>query len=476
MQPEEFRAAAHELVDWIADFRARVPDLPVRSTVAPGQVRDALATAPPEQPQAFDDLLRDLSDVVVPGLTQVQHPGYFAWFPSNASLASVLGDLASSGLGALGITWQSAPALTEVEEVVTDWLRELTGLSDAWHGAIHDTASTGVLVAMLAARERASGLSETRGGLQAEPAPLVVYTSTQAHSSTPKAVLLAGFGRDNLRMIDVDPATFAMDVDALRRAMADDVAAGRRPAAVVASVGTTGTTAVDDVAAIVEAAREHGAWVHVDAAMAGSAMLLPECRWMLDGVEGADSLGWNPHKWMGTILDTSLLYVRDVEHLVRVMSTNPSYLRSAVDGEVTQYKDWGIPLGRRFRALKLWFHLRLDGAEAIRARLRRDLANAQWLREQAESEPGWQVVAPVPLQTVCLRHIPVVDGAPLEGEALDEHTLAWCERVNATGRAFVTPAVIGGRWTVRVSIGAEATELADVEELWSLCRAAVVPA
>ena len=469
MTPEEFRAAAHEMVDWIADFREQVPDLPVRAEVGPGDVRRALTTAPPESPEPFADVLADLERVVVPGLTQIQSPRYFAWFPSNASLASVLGDLASSGLGALGITWQSAPALTEVEEVVTEWLRELTGISPEWRGAIHDSASTACFTAMLVARERATDLSETRGGLQAEPAPLVVYTSPHAHSSVPKAVLLAGFGADNLRHVAVDPVTYAMDPAALRAAMAADVAAGRRPAAVVASLGTTGTTAFDPLPEIVEVAREHGAWVHVDAAMAGSAMLLPEMRHLFAGVDGADSLSWNPHKWLGTVLDCSLLYVRDVDHLVRVMSTNPSYLRSAVDGEVTQYKDWGIPLGRRFRALKLWFHLRLDGAEAIRARLRRDLDNARWLETQVAAEPGWEVLAPVLLQTVCVRHVP--DGAGADD--VDAHTLAWAERVSATGRAFVTPAQLDGRWMVRFSIGAETTERDDVVELWRHARDAV---
>ncbi len=468
MTPEEFRVAAHALVDWIADHRERVPELPVAARVKPGEVAAGLAASAPEAPEPFQAVLGDLERVVVPGITQTQSPHFFGWFPSNASLASVLGDMASSGLGALGITWQSAPALTEVEEVVTEWLRELTGLSPGWRGAIHDTASTACLVALLAARERATGYGEARGGLQAEPAPLVVYTSPHAHSSVAKAALLAGFGADNVRLVDVDPGTFAMRAGALREAMSTDVAAGRRPAAVVASVGTTGTTAVDPVAAVVEVAAEHGAWVHVDAAMAGSALLLPEMRWLADGVEGADSFSWNPHKWMGTILDCSLLYVRDVEHLVRVMSTNPSYLRSAVDGEVTQYKDWGIPLGRRFRALKLWFHLRLDGVEAIRARLRRDLANARRLAEVVAAEPGWEVVAPVALQTVCVRHAP--DGVP-PGPRLDRHTLAWAEAVNASGRAFVTPSLLDGSWMVRVSVGAEATEWADVEQLWDLMRA-----
>ncbi len=474
MTPEEFRVAGHDLVDWIADLRTRVPDLPVRSSVTPGQVSAALAGPPPDWPAEFASVLADLDRVIVPGITQVQHPGYYAWFPANASLASVLGDFASSGLGALGITWQSAPALTEVEELVTDWLRQLCGLSVTWHGAIHDSASSACLVALLAARERATNLSETRGGLQAESAPLVVYASTQAHSSIPKAVLLAGFGRDNLRLIDVDPVTFSMDANALRQAMTADVADGRRPAAVVATIGTTGTTAIDPLSEIVDVAAEFDAWVHVDAAMAGSAMLLPECRWMFDGVEGADSLGWNPHKWMGTILDCSLLYVRDTAHLVRVMSTNPSYLQSAVDGEVTQYKDWGLPLGRRFRALKIWFHLRIDGAEAIRARLRRDIENAQWLRAQIESASGWQLIAPVNLQTVCVLHVPTrlvgVDGTEPDSAAVDAYTLRWVESVNATGRALITPSQVAGRWIVRVSIGAEPTERADVEQLWALMQ------
>jgi aromatic-L-amino-acid decarboxylase len=469
--PEEFRSAAHELVDWIADYRASVAQRPVRSDVDPGWVRTALAAPPPEDPEPLDDLIRALNDVVVPGVMQTQSPHYYAWFPSNAALESVLGDIAASGLGALGITWQSAPALTEMEEVVTDWLRELTGLSDAWHGAIHDTASTACLVAMLVARERATDLSEDRGGLQAEDRPLVVYASTQAHSSVSKAVLLAGFGRDNLRLVPVDHRTLAMDSDALRRHMAEDVAAGRRPAAVVASLGTTGTTAFDPLEDIVAIAAEHGTWVHVDAAMAGSAMLLPECRGLFAGVEGADSLGWNPHKWMGTILDCSLLYVRDVELLVQVLSTNPSYLRSASDGEVTQYKDWGIPLGRRFRAMKLWFHLRLAGAESIRARLRRDLGNARWLADEIQRTPEWEVCAPVPLQTVCVRHLPPGIEDP---DLLDHHQLAWAERVNASGRAFITPAMVEGRWIVRLSIGAEATERTDVESLWALCQEAAV--
>jgi len=474
MTPEEFRTAGHALIDWIADHRARVEELPVRSRTDPGEVRAALKDPPPRAGEPVEALLEDLERVVVPGLTQTQSPNFYGWFPSNGSLASVLGDVASGGLAGLGATWQSAPALTELEEVVCAWLQELTGLPASWRGTIQDTSSTGCLVALLAARERASGHCQESGGLQAEPAPLVVYTSPHAHASVFKAALLAGFGRDNLRTVDVDPVTFAVEPEALRAAMAADAAAGRRPAAVVVNLGTTGTTAFDPLSRIVPVAAEHGAWVHIDAAMAGSALILPECRWMIEGIEGADSLSWNPHKWLGTILDCSLLYLRRPEQVIRVMATDPSYLRSSVDGTVTQFRDWGIPLGRRFRALKLWFHLRLDGLDAIGARLRRDLRNAAWLAERVEQAPRWRVLAPVRLQTVCLRHEPDgtvgEDGTVLDPDALDAHTLRWVEAVNASGRAFLTPAVLDGRWMARVSLGAEATELRHVAELWDLLR------
>lgn len=469
MSPDEFRRAGHQLVDWIADYRSELDQGPVRANTEPGAVAAAFSSSPPAKPTTIEGLLAELERAVVPGLTQVQHPMHYGWFPSNASLASVLGDLASSGLGGLGISWESCPALTEVEEVVCDWMRQLTGLSEQWSGTIQDTASTACLVALLTARERATEHSQAGGGLASVTRPPVVYATEQAHSSVRKAALLAGFGADNLRMVDVEPGTYAMDPDHLARLMAADVAAGSNPAAVVATAGTTGVTAFDPLPAITAVAAEHRAWVHVDAAMAGTAMLLPECRHLWNGIEQVDSLCWNPHKWMGTILDTSLYYVRDVEHLVRVMSTNPSYLRSSSDGEVTQYRDWGLPLGRRFRSLKLWFHLELDGVESIRNRIRRDLDNARWLADQVEAASDWELVAPLTLQTLCVRHVP--RDRP-EGEHLDRHTLAWVDALNRSGRAYLTPSILDGRWMVRVSIGVESTERAHVEQLWSLMRTA----
>ena len=413
----------------------------------------------------MDAVFRDFERIVVPGLSHWQHPRFFGYFPSNGELSSVLGDYLSTGLGVLGLSWQSSPALTEVEEVTTDWLRQMVGLSDKWSGVIQDTASTSTLVALICARERASAYSLVKGGIQSVPSPLVVYVSGHAHSSVDKAALLAGFGRDHVRLVPTDSA-FAMRPDALADAIRKDIAAGLKPCAVVATTGTTTTTAVDPVGAIAGVARAHGLWLHIDAAMAGSAMILPECRGLWEGIEGADSIVVNPHKWLGVAFDCSVYYVRDPEHLVRVMSTNPSYLRSTVDERVKNLRDWGIPLGRRFRALKLWFLIREQGVAGLQARLRRDIANAEWLKGEVEKAPDWRVLAPVPLQTLCVRHEP----PGLEGEALDRHTQAWADALNRSGQAYLTPAILEGRWMVRVSIGALLTERKHVEELWNAMR------
>lgn len=468
MTHEEFRRHGHQLIDWIADYRARVAGLPVMAAVAPGAVRSQLPPGPPAEGEPWEAILGDLERVILPGLTNWQHPRFFGFFPSNGELASVLGDYLSTGLGVLGLSWQASPALTELEQVTTDWMRQMVGLPEAFSGVIQDTASTATLIALLCARERASEFSLGRGGLQDEPRPLVVYASEQAHSSVSKAALLAGFGAANVRLIETG-ADFALRPDRLAERIGQDLAAGLRPCAVVATTGTTGATAFDPIAEIAGIAAPHGLWLHVDAAMAGSAMILPECRRLWAGIEAADSLVINPHKWLGAAFDCSLYYVRDPQHLVRVMSTSPSYLRSAADGDVVNYRDWGLALGRRFRALKLWCLIREQGVARLQARLRRDLANAQWLAEQARQTPPWRVVAPVPLQTVCLRHEPPA----LAGEALDRHTLGWVERINRSGAAYLTPAVLAGRWMARVSIGALETERADVARLWQdLCQAA----
>jgi aromatic-L-amino-acid decarboxylase len=473
MTPEEFRKYGHQLIDWVADYRASVAARPVMARTKPGEVRAQLPKAPPEKPEEFGAIFKDLDGIVMPGLSHWQHPRFFGYFPSNGTLASVLGDYLSTGLGVLGLSWQSSPALTEVEEVVTDWIRQMSGLSEKWSGVIQDTASTSTLLALICARERTTNFSLSRGGLQSEEQPLTVYVSAHSHSSVDKAALLAGFGRNNVRLVPHD-AEYAMRADALAEMIHSDAAAGKKPCAVVATVGTTTTTAFDPVDKISEIARKHNLWLHVDAAMAGSAMILPECRDLWRGVEGADSLVTNTHKWLGAAFDCSIYYVRDAEHLVRVMSTNPSYLRSAVDEQVKNLRDWGIPLGRRFRALKLWCLIREQGVAGLQSRLRRDMANAQWLAGEIAKAPNWRVLAPVRLQTLCVRHEPPQITTPpraCSGEELDLHTMGWVDRINQSGLAYLTPALLDGRWMVRVSIGAEMTERGHVEELWKAMRA-----
>src|SRR5262249_11094183 len=417
---------------------------------------------PPERGVPLESLLPKLDAAVLPGITHWNHPRFFAYFPSNTLLPSVLADLVAAGLGAQGMSWQTSPAATELEEVAMDWLRQLAGLPGTFSGVMQDTASTSTLVALLCARERTTGHGQARGGLQAEEAPLTVYASEMAHSSIEKAALLAGFGRDNLRLLPTD-AEHALRPDALAESLAADVASGRRPCAIVATVGSTGTTAVDPVARLGELARTHGAWLHVDAALAGTAMACPELRWMWAGVEQADSVVWNPHKWLGVGFDCTAYHVRDPDHLVRVMATDPSYLRTAQDGAGRTFRDGGFALGRRFRALKVWFVPPAPGVEGIRSEVRRHVALARWLADRVDATSGWERLAPVPLQTVSFRHRP----PGLEGEALDAHNLALARAINASGRAYLTPAVVKGVQLLRVSVGATATGAEDVAALWT---------
>jgi aromatic-L-amino-acid decarboxylase len=468
MDTAEFRRLGHEMVEWVAAYRERLADLPVMSPLAPGDVRRQLPAQPPQRAEGLDGITAELERVVLPGITHWTHPGFFAYFPANANLSSVLADLACAGLGAQAMSWQTSPAATEMEEVVMDWLRQMLGLSTGFTGVIQDTASTSTFCALLCARERTAAFGQNRGGLQAEEAPLVIYASEQAHSSVQKAALLAGFGKENLRLIPTDH-NHALRLPVLEKAIADDIDAGRRPCAVVAAIGTTATTALDPLQGMAELAERHGIWLHVDAALAGSAMICPECRWMWEGVEGADSVVLNPHKWLGTGFDLSAYFVRDPEHLVRVMSTNPSYLRTEHDAAVNNLRDWGIPLGRRFRALKLWFLIKDQGVAGLQARMRRDLELAQWLKAEVDHTPGWERMAPVPLQTVCVRHLPEIQCGP---EELDRHNLEITDRINKAGRFYLTPAVLKGRQMIRVSIGSENTDRDAVRALWAAMREA----
>jgi aromatic-L-amino-acid/L-tryptophan decarboxylase len=466
MHPEEFRRHAHELVDWMADYLGGVGDLPVTPAVRPGDVRRRLPASPPAEGEPFGALFDDFRELIVPGMTHWNHPGWFAYFPGNNSPPSILGEMLTSAMGAQCMSWATSPAATELEQTTMDWLRQMLGLPGEFVGVIQDTASTATLVALLSARERATGGAAGRQGLEAGSG-LTVYASREAHSSVDKGVKLAGYGLDRLRRIPGD-AAFALDPAALERAIREDVAAGLQPACVVATIGTTSSTAVDPVPAVAAICRRHGIWLHVDAAYAGAAAICPELRGHFAGMESADSIVFNPHKWLLTNFDCTAYYVRDRDALLSTFSLTPEYLRTAHDAEVVNYRDWGIQLGRRFRALKLWFVIRSYGVEGLRAIIRRHVALAAELAGWVDEAADFERVAPVPFGLVCFRYRP---GGKSEQE-LDELNERLLKEVNATRRVFLTHTRLGGRYVIRMVIGQRATERRHVAEAWAIIREA----
>jgi len=473
---EDFRHHAHALVDWIAEYMERVDTLPVLSRSKPGEVRASLPAHPPAVGEPFDRVLADIDRVILPGVTHWQSPNFFGYFPANASGPAILGDLLSAGLGVQGMLWSTSPACTELEQLVLDWLVEMMGLparfrNDACDstpiggGVIQDTASSALLCAIVAARERATGFAIDRDGARAWPKQLVAYASSETHSSLVKDLRIAGLGACSLRAVATDNAR-AMDPDALDAAIRDDLAQAHQPFFVCATVGTTSTHAVDPVPRIAAIAQGHGLWLHVDAAHAGSAAICPEFRWVIDGAEHADSWSFNPHKWMGVNFDCSVLWVADRATLVRSLSVLPEYLRNRAteSGTVVDYRDWQVPLGRRFRALKLWFVIRSLGVEGLQAIIRKHVALAQLLRSWVESDPQWEVAAPTPLSLLCIRFVGEC------AEEADAHNEAIMHRVNESGRAFLTHTRVDGRFTIRVSIGALTVDEHHVRALWDLLR------
>jgi aromatic-L-amino-acid/L-tryptophan decarboxylase len=466
MNPDEFRRHAHAAVDWMADYLAGVAELPITPDTTPGQIRRALPSEAPASGEPFETMFRDFRELILPGMTHWNHPGWFAYFPCNNSPPSILAEMLTSVLDAQCMSWATSPAATELEQVTMDWLRQMLGLPAEFVGVIQDTASTATLVALLSARERVTRGAAGAEGLREGP-PLAVYASTEAHSSIDKAVKLAGYGLTWLRRIATDEQ-YALRPELLERAIAEDVAAGIQPACVVASVGTTSSTAVDPLPAIAEICRRHGVWLHVDAAYAGPAAIVPELRWILNGVEGADSLVLNPHKWLLTNFDCTAYYVRDPGALVAAFQASPEYLRTAYDPEVVNFRDWGIQLGRRFRALKLWFVLRSYGVEGLQAMIRRHVALARELEGWIRDDPAFELMAPVPLGLVCFRHWRAGVG---EAE-LDERNARLLAGVNASRRVFLTHTRLGGRYVIRLVIGQRTTERHHVEEAWRLLRQA----
>jgi len=463
MKYDDFRLAGHHFVDWIADYFENIEKLPVLSPLEPGDVKKNIPASPPAGGEVMEAIFRDFERILMPGITHWQHPGWFAYFPANNSPASVLGEFLTAGLGAQCMVWQTSPAAAELEEVVLDWLRQMTGLPEGFSGVIQDTASTATLCALLTARERATGFESNEAGFRA---PLTIYASEEAHSSVAKGVKIAGFGKKNLRRIPTDEG-FAIIPEKLEEAMTKDRDAGFVPACVVATVGTTSSGAIDPLKAVGEICRRHGAWFHVDAAWAGTAALLPEKRWILDGVELADSFVFNPHKWMATNFDCSAYFVKDPATLVRTFEIHPEYLKTGVDAKVNNYRDWGIQLGRRFRALKLWFVIRSYGVEGLQAMVREHLRLATLFKGWVEADGRFALLAPVDLGLVCFR---LDDGR--EESGLDDLNRRLLERVNASGRVFLTHTTLRGKYTMRLVVGQRTTEERHVRGAWDIISAA----
>ena len=467
MQPDEFRRHAHVLVDWMADYLRDVGTLPITPAVAPGDIRRQVAAAPPIDGEPFEALLEDFRRVIVPGMTHWNHPGWFAYFPCNNSPPSILGEMLTATIGAQGMSWATSPAATELEQVVMDWLRQMLGLPPEWVGVIQDTASTATLVALLTARERATNGRAGAEGLAAAGAPLTVYASREAHSSIDKAVKLAGYGLGMLRHVETDDA-YALRPEALAGALEADRAAGRRPACVVASVGTTSSTAIDPLRPIAELCRRHGAWLHVDAAYAGAAAIVPELRPMFDGMEQADSIVFNPHKWLLTNFDCTAYLVRDPAALLGTFQATPEYLRTAYDAEVVNYRDWGIPLGRRFRALKLWFVIRSYGVEGLRSIVHRHVALARELAGWIDADPEFELMAPVPFGLVCFRWVP----GGRSDEEIDALNARLMAAVNARRERYLTHTRLNGRYAIRLVVGQRTTGREHVLAAWESVREA----
>jgi len=472
MDAETFRRYGHDVIDWAADYLRDVEQYPVLSSLSPGEVRQKLPSKPPRRGETMEAILDDYQRIVLPGITHWNHPRFFAYFPANHSGPSILADLLSATLGVNAMVWQASPAATELEEQVMEWLRHMLKLPPAFQGVIQDTASTATLCALLCAREKSSAFRINTEGFCAWPSdvPLRVYGSSEAHSSIEKGLKIAGFGAENLVLVSVD-SEYAMDPEDLERRIKEDQDRGFCPCCIVATAGTTSSTALDPLKPIGEIAQRYGVWFHVDAALAGSAAILPEKRWIIDGVEGADSFVFNPHKWLFTNFDCSAFFCRHPETLTATFSILPEYLKTDLDRQVTNYRDWGIQLGRRFRALKLWFVLRYYGVEGLQQMIREHLLLAQAFKRWVEESADFEILAPVPLNTICFRLNP--SGSSKNGlspEELDELNKNFLDEINRSGQIYVTHTRLDGRFCIRLSIGQTQTRRDHVEKAWEIIQ------
>jgi aromatic-L-amino-acid/L-tryptophan decarboxylase len=465
MTPEEFRKHAHELVEWMASYMENVEDYPVKSQVSPGDIFGKLPDAPPSQPEPFDSFVKDFNEIIMPGITHWQHPDFYAYFPANTSPPSVLAEMLTATLASQCMIWETSPAAAELEEKMMIWLRDMIGLPAEFEGVIQDSASTATLAAILSAREKTTGFSINNEGA-ANAGTLRVYCSDQTHSSVEKAVKIGGIGKRNLVKIPVRD-DFSLDPVKLREAIILDKKNGYIPCAVVATIGTTGTAAVDPLRAIGEICSEMNIWLHVDAAMAGTALILPEFQWMLDGREYIDSFVFNPHKWMFTNFDCTAFFVKDAATLIKTFELLPEYLKTRTRGIVNDYRDWGVPLGRRFRALKLWSVIRSYGTEGLQEKVRSHISFARNLAQLITDEPDFEILAPVSISVVCFRFAP----ENLSGEQINSLNEKLNHLLNDSGKIYLSHTALNGKYTLRMVTAQTNVTMDHVARAWDLIKA-----
>ena len=448
MTSEEFRNIAHEFVDWMADYLKSVEEYPVKSKVKPGEIYKSLPADPPKEGEAMNEIFKDFQKLVMPGITHWQSPNFFAYFPANSSYPSILAEMLTATLGTQCMIWETSPAAAELEEKVMNWLIQMLGLPPEFEGVIQDTASTATLAALLTAREKATQLRINEKGFKTDD-KFRIYCSTETHSSIEKSVKIAGFGRENLVKIEVDE-NFSLRPDLLRKSIEKDIEQGFQPLCIMVTLGTTGTTSSDPLEEIAQISKEFDLWLHVDAALAGSALLLPEYRWMIKGIEQVDSFVFNPHKWLFTNFDCSAYFVRDPEMLIKTFEILPEYLKTKTRGQVNDYRDWGIPLGRRFRALKLWFVIRSYGVSGLQEKLRFHLKLVQDLADTIDNDDNFERLAPVPLNTICFRYHPANINDPEKLDSINEKLL---HELNQSGKVYLTHTRLNSRYAIRFVVG-----------------------
>jgi aromatic-L-amino-acid decarboxylase len=468
MEFNEFRKFAHELVDWMADYMENVRDYPVKSQVEPGDIINQIPNSAPLQGESFEKIFEDFQKIIVPGMTHWQHPNFFAYFPGNSSPPSVLAEMLTATLGAQCMMWQTSPSAAELEERVLDWLKQMLGLPKEWSGVIQDTASTATLCTLITAREKVTDFEINKKGFESRK--FAVYGSAETHSSIEKDIKIAGIGSENLRLIDVDE-NFALIPENLEKAIQKDIDNKIIPLCVVATIGTTGSTAIDPVRTIGEICKKYKIWYHVDAAYAGTALILPEMRWMSDGIEYADSFVFNPHKWMFTNFDCSAYYVKDETALVQTFEILPEYLKTSEKKPVKDYRNWGIQLGRRFRALKLWFVIRTYGVEGLKNMVSNHIKIANDLAEKIRTSENFELLAPMTLTLVCFRYHPKEINDNLKLNQLNKNLL---ENLNQTGQLFLSHTELNGNYVIRLHTGQTQVTIEDVNSAWSLINEKIV--